>query len=463
LLRRLRIDPSSRVTATASIAAIPGGETPASRAALKALPTDVSAMFAELLSRQQATAVPAALRMQASGVGNFNAEDAEAGAEVRGGSRLVGPAVGTDLPGQVGAHAGAGTATGAINTDQALLAQLKSFLAKDSGTEGTATPETKPVRAAAETNNDAVAAIPTNLLQQILAKIGQPVTSGGGATAHPMRGTSEAPAATVDDAKDAAEPLKALSGATDLAKHQAAPAQTTVAKALPLHIEAANGGQQQPSGNNHQQNPQQQHDQPTAAPDSAKALQAAATAEPATPQAAAHPSTAAPSAVEATQAAAVQAAQPVAHTAPSLHVAQQQIEVSPQPDLGALAVNIATRSKNGEKHFDIRLDPPELGRVDVRLTIDDAGKAQANLAAEKPHTLELLQRDRTHLERALRDAGLDLAGGGLNFSLRGQDRETGDTPRGRALSASLVTQTDTSTPLGAHTLPIDTSRLDIRV
>ena len=50
----------------------------------------------------------------------------------------------------------------------------------------------------------------------------------------------------------------------------------------------------------------------------------------------------------------------------------------------------------------------------------------------RPHTLELLQRDCSHLERALREAGLDLAGGGLNFSLRGQDREAGDAPHGRA-------------------------------
>lgn len=87
-------------------------------------------------------------------------------------------------------------------------------------------------------------------------------------------------------------------------------------------------------------------------------------------------------------------------------------------DLDAVALRIAHRAAAGDSRFDIRLDPPELGRIDVRLDVDRNGHAQAHLTADKPHTLELLQRDAAALERALRDAGLDF--GGLSFALKGE-------------------------------------------
>jgi flagellar hook-length control protein FliK len=93
--------------------------------------------------------------------------------------------------------------------------------------------------------------------------------------------------------------------------------------------------------------------------------------------------------------------------------------------MDALAVRIAVRAAAGDNRFDIRLDPPELGRIDVRLDVDKSGQVQAQLSAERPQTLDLLQRDSHALERALRDAGLN-AGGGLSFSLKGEGRSGRD-------------------------------------
>jgi flagellar hook-length control protein FliK len=56
------------------------------------------------------------------------------------------------------------------------------------------------------------------------------------------------------------------------------------------------------------------------------------------------------------------------------------------PDLNALAVSIAAKSLTGAQQFDIRMDPAELGRVDVRLSLDGNGTAQAHLAAERPES-----------------------------------------------------------------------------
>lgn len=144
------------------------------------------------------------------------------------------------------------------------------------------------------------------------------------------------------------------------------------------------------------------------------------------------------------------------------------IPMAAQPDLSGLAVQIAAKSDEGTQYFSIRLDPAELGRVDVRLSIDDAGRAQAHLSVEKPQTLDLLQRDRTDLERALKGCGVDLSQSGLNFSLKGQERQ-GEQPtpfkgRSRTLQASLALDTATATTAAStHHFAGGTSRLDIRV
>jgi len=159
---------------------------------------------------------------------------------------------------------------------------------------------------------------------------------------------------------------------------------------------------------------------------------------------------------------------PQAHapaSAPAQHV---QVTTQPAPNLPALAVEIAAKSQAGSKQFDIRLDPPELGRVEVRLSIDATGKASAHLTADQPQTLDLLQRDASGLTRALRDAGLNVNPDGLNFSLRQQAGDTNQgrsgggrsAARGQMLSASKsIDATQASAVLRA---PAD-GRLDIKV
>jgi chemotaxis protein MotD len=140
----------------------------------------------------------------------------------------------------------------------------------------------------------------------------------------------------------------------------------------------------------------------------------------------------------------------------------------PAPDIDALAMAMAATSARGIKHFDIRLDPPELGRVDVHLSVGHDGKAEAHLTVDRPDTLMLLQRDSATLHRALRDAGLDLSNNSLNFSLKGQQRQ-GDgggasTARTRSLPDAVVARAEAanaSTPIWNHAS--DGARLDIRV
>ena len=104
--------------------------------------------------------------------------------------------------------------------------------------------------------------------------------------------------------------------------------------------------------------------------------------------------------------------------AASLHSANVN-EPNPVPLKGvALAVEIVSRMRDGMRRFEIRLDPPELGRIEVRLDVDRHGQATTKLTVDRPETLDLLQRDARGLERALQQAGLKTDQGGLEFSLR---------------------------------------------
>lgn len=107
--------------------------------------------------------------------------------------------------------------------------------------------------------------------------------------------------------------------------------------------------------------------------------------------------------------------------------------------IAALAVEIAARAQAGGTRFEIRLDPPELGRIDVRLDVDRSGQVTTRLVVEKSETLDFLRRDSSELERALQQAGLKTGDNGLQFSLRDQTAGGQDSRENwRSNSAKLV-------------------------
>jgi flagellar hook-length control protein FliK len=103
----------------------------------------------------------------------------------------------------------------------------------------------------------------------------------------------------------------------------------------------------------------------------------------------------------------------------------------------AIAVEIASQARAGNSRFEIRLDPPELGRIDVRLDVDREGNVKSRLVIERADTYDLLRRDQSTLERALQQAGLKTSDTALEFSLRdqgfAQQRNADDQHRGTRL------------------------------
>jgi flagellar hook-length control protein FliK len=87
-------------------------------------------------------------------------------------------------------------------------------------------------------------------------------------------------------------------------------------------------------------------------------------------------------------------------------------------NMAQVAFEMVRQMHQGQSRFSIRIDPPELGRVDVKMHVDASGNVNARLTVERSETLDMFQRDRGSLEKALTQAGLDGAKTNLEFSLR---------------------------------------------
>ncbi len=116
-----------------------------------------------------------------------------------------------------------------------------------------------------------------------------------------------------------------------------------------------------------------------------------------------------------------------AHPAPA--EAQPRHTIVAHVPFGAVPFEIGMRALNGATRFEIRLDPAELGRVDVRLEIGDDGTVKTHLTVDKVETLALLQRDARTLERAFEQAGLKPSEGGVDLTLRDQPGQGGRQQR----------------------------------
>jgi flagellar hook-length control protein FliK len=130
--------------------------------------------------------------------------------------------------------------------------------------------------------------------------------------------------------------------------------------------------------------------------------------------------------------------------------AQAQPQSQAQPvavPLSGLAVEITTQASAGNKHFEIRLDPPELGRIHVKLDVDRDGNVSTRLVVDRADTLDLLKRDASSLERALQQSGLKTSDNALEFSLRQQGFARDETAA--QTGAQLIIPDDDPAPLEA--------------
>jgi len=99
--------------------------------------------------------------------------------------------------------------------------------------------------------------------------------------------------------------------------------------------------------------------------------------------------------------------------------ASQDRQTLPTPATEQVKVKLIKAAQGGLDKIKIQLNPSELGKVEVRLEIGSDGAIRGTVIAEKPETMDLLQRDAKQLERALQDAGFKTGGDSLDFQMRG--------------------------------------------
>lgn len=89
-----------------------------------------------------------------------------------------------------------------------------------------------------------------------------------------------------------------------------------------------------------------------------------------------------------------------------------QVAIDPQQS-GALAqqVTFAIRkgANEGTSQMHIKLNPIELGGIDIRMEVDADHHVRAILTIERPETYDLLHKDAQHLQKLLGESGLKLA------------------------------------------------------
>lgn len=92
-----------------------------------------------------------------------------------------------------------------------------------------------------------------------------------------------------------------------------------------------------------------------------------------------------------------------------------------------VAATLNRSAQSGEaKNMTLRLDPPELGRIEIQMHFTKDKSVKTHMIFEKPETMLLMQRDAQTLERAMQQAGMDAGGNELSFELAGQDHAFDD-------------------------------------
>ncbi|NLH79804.1 MAG: flagellar hook-length control protein FliK, partial [Phyllobacteriaceae bacterium] len=131
-------------------------------------------------------------------------------------------------------------------------------------------------------------------------------------------------------------------------------------------------------------------------------------------------------------------AQPVAVRLPTADVSPAVAATA----MAAMADVAARRIHQGTNRFSVRLDPAELGSVDVRVDVKADGSVSARLVVERADTLDMMLRDQKTLERALSSAGLDVSSGGLQFSMRDGGTGSGGGERAATPAVAAITASD---------------------
>jgi flagellar hook-length control protein FliK len=97
-------------------------------------------------------------------------------------------------------------------------------------------------------------------------------------------------------------------------------------------------------------------------------------------------------------------------------LAQSAVRAAPADQIAPAMVGIL-KTADGPASVTVRLQPPELGQVQIRVDQTPGGATHIDITAERPETLQLLQRDEPRLQQALDQAGVLSNGRTVSFQV----------------------------------------------
>ncbi|MAF97243.1 MAG: hypothetical protein CMH26_01250 [Micavibrio sp.] len=151
-----------------------------------------------------------------------------------------------------------------------------------------------------------------------------------------------------------------------------------------------------------------------------------------------------------TESAASYSANPASSQSLSGLLTQGQSAGAAHPATHMVALSMQKAAQNQNTSLRLSLDPPELGRVEVRMEFGNDNTLKAHMIVEKSDTYMMLQRDSQLLDKALQDLGLDqdaglsmeLAEQGFNFNQGGNERGGSHEQGGTGSSSSSHNSSD---------------------
>ncbi len=134
---------------------------------------------------------------------------------------------------------------------------------------------------------------------------------------------------------------------------------------------------------------------------------------------------------------------PVTETSTSQSQSQPQIQAALPTDRATPADQVAApligviQSAGGTPSVTVRLQPPELGHVQIRVDQSAPGAPHITITADRPETMQLLQHDEPVLRQALDQAGVQSTGRTISFQVAAPDQVAGAASRSDGMTATL--------------------------
>jgi hypothetical protein len=111
---------------------------------------------------------------------------------------------------------------------------------------------------------------------------------------------------------------------------------------------------------------------------------------------------------------------------------------APTQQVAAAVVSLAGAPGGGQR-MTLRLEPAELGQVQIRIDRPTDAPAQVEITVQRPETLTLLLRDQPQLQRALDQAGVPADGRGVTLHITAPESAASS---GNSASSSVAAGAD---------------------